>query len=81
MQTSFIGYKNKKWYPINEKIFVDLEEIYDVKLNQIEIVDKNFSGLEKIKIVAQNQDDLPVWRKRKNKKPMIMIDEIELYNN
>ena len=35
----------------------------------------------KIKIVAQNQDDLPVWRKRKNKKPMIMIDEIELYNN
>ena len=75
------GYKNKKWYPINEKIFVDLEEIYDVKLNQIEIVDKNFSGLEKIKIVAQNQDDLPVWRKRKNKKPMIMIDEIELYNN
>ena len=37
------GYKNKKWLPINEKIFVDLEESYDVKLNQIEIVDKNSS--------------------------------------
>ena len=73
-------YKNKKWNLITEKKFVNLIENYEVKTNEIEVTDKSFSTFEKIKLVVQNQEDLPSWRKRKNKKPMVMIDEIELYN-
>ena len=77
---TIFGYKNKKWNLITEKKFVNLIENYEVKTNEIEITDKSFSTFEKIKLVVQNQEDLPSWRKRKNKKPMVMIDEIELYN-
>lgn len=74
------GYKNEKWHLITEKKIGDLIENYDVTSIQIEIEDKSFGTFEKIKLVVHNQEDLPIWRKRKNKKPMVMIDEIELYN-
>lgn len=77
---TFFGLKNKKWSLIAEKEVLDLVENYDVKSDLIEIEDKNFNTFEKIKLIIQNQVDLPIWRKRKNKKPMVMIDEIELYN-
>lgn len=77
---SIYGFKKKKWNLINEKKFINLTNDYTVKTSQIEIQDKNFSNFEKIKLIIENQEELPVWRKRKLKKPMIMIDEIELYN-
>lgn len=77
---TLFGYKNKKWNLITEKKIGDLIENYDVKSHEIEIEDKSFSTFKKIKLVVENHEDLPVWRKRKNKKPMVMIDEIELYN-
>ena len=77
---TLLGYKNEKWSLITEKKIVNLVESYDVKSNEIEIEDKSFNTFEKIRLIVQNQEDLPVWRKRKNKKPMVMIDEIELYN-
>lgn len=73
------GFKKKKWNLINEKKIVNLTKDYTVKTSQIEIRDKNFSNFEKIKLIIENQEELPVWRKRKLKKPMVMIDEIELY--
>lgn len=73
------GFKKKKWNLINEKKIVNLTKDYTVKTSQIEIQDKNFSNFEKIKLIIENQEELPVWRKRKLKKPMVMIDEIELY--
>lgn len=73
------GFKKKKWNLINEKKNVNLTKDYTVKTSQIEIQDKNFSNFEKIKLIIENQEELPVWRKRKLKKPMVMIDEIELY--
>ena len=73
------GFKKKKWNLINEKKIVNLNKDYTVKTSQIEIRDKNFSNFEKIKLIIENQEELPVWRKRKLKKPMVMIDEIELY--
>lgn len=73
------GFKKKKWNLINEKKIVNLTIDYTVKTSQIEIQDKNFSNFEKIKLIIENQEELPVWRKRKLKKPMVMIDEIELY--
>lgn len=33
-----------------------------------------------LKIEIENLKELPIWRKRKNKKPIVMIDKIELYN-
>ena len=76
---AIFGYSNEKWILINEKKMPNLIENYDINSIKINLQDENFSGLEKIKVVVQNQKDLPVWRKRKNKKPMVMIDEIELY--
>ena len=73
------GFKRGKWNLINEKNIVNLTEDYVVKTSQIETQDNKFSTFEKIKVVVKNQDNLPAWRKRKNKKPMVMIDEIELY--
>ncbi|SHN67236.1 protein of unknown function [Flavobacterium fryxellicola] len=77
---TLFGYKNKKWNLITEKKIVNLVETYEVKTSEIELTDTSFHSFDKIKLVIHNQDDLPVWRKRKNKKPMVMIDEIELYN-
>ncbi len=74
------GYKNGKWNLITEKKVLNLIENDEVKLDVVEIEDKSFGAFEKIKLIVQNQADLPSWRKRKNKKPMVMIDEIELYN-
>ena len=78
---SIYGFKKGKWNLINEKNIVTLTEDYIVTTSQIEIQDNKFNTFEKIKVVVKNQDDLPAWRKRKNKKPMVMIDEIELYKN
>lgn len=77
---TLLGYKNEKWILITEKKIVNLIENYQVKSTEIEIENNSFSTFEKIKLVVDNQDDLPEWRERKNKKPMVMIDEIELYN-
>ncbi|MGO4905244.1 DUF4838 domain-containing protein [Flavobacterium sp. W20_MBD1_R3] len=79
-KVTLFGYKNEKWNLITEKKIVNLIEDYDVNSNEIEIEDPSFGTFEKIKLIVQNQEDLPIWRKRKNKKPMVMIDEIELYN-
>lgn len=73
------GYKNDKWVLITEKKASDLIESYEVKSYEMDLFDPSFSGLEKIKIRVENQDQLPIWRKRKNKKPLLMIDEIEFY--
>ena len=78
---SIYGFKNRKWNRILEKNTMPLTEDNIVARTQIVIHDNTFSTFEKIKVVVKNQDELPAWRKRKNKKPMVMIDEIELYKN
>ena len=75
----FFGFLNDKWVMIQENQLAELIENPIVNSRKIEVFDTKFSGFEKIKIVIQNQTELPSWRKRKNKKPMVMIDEIELY--
>ena len=77
---SIYGFNNEEWLLITEKFIGDLTENFVIKTEQIEMDSKNFSKFDKIKLLIDNQDDLPIWRKRKQKKPMIMIDEIELYN-
>ncbi|MFW0736361.1 DUF4838 domain-containing protein [Flavobacterium sp. T12S277] len=73
------GFKNQKWELINEQICDILTEDYEITTKSWEIRNPIFSSFAKIKIVAENQKELPVWRKRKNKKAMIMLDEIELF--
>ncbi|CAM4071899.1 DUF4838 domain-containing protein [Flavobacterium antarcticum] len=74
------GFKNEEWHLITEKKLLDLEENYTVESKRIVVSSSEFSNFEKIKIAVENQKQLPLWRKRKNKKPMVMLDEIELYN-
>ncbi|TDE53117.1 DUF4838 domain-containing protein [Flavobacterium sp. GT3P67] len=77
---SIYGFNNEEWLLITEKFIGNLTEDSVIKTELIEMNSKNFSKFDKIKLLIDNQDDLPIWRKRKQKKPMIMIDEIELYN-
>jgi hypothetical protein len=77
---SIYGFHNGEWQLITEKFIENLTENSSIKIEQIEINCNNFSKFDKIKLLIDNQDDLPIWRKRKQKKPMVMIDEIELYN-
>lgn len=75
------GFSNENWTIIKENKFESLTENYSIKAKHWELYDKSFSRFTKIKIVIKNQEDLPSWRKRKSKKPMVMIDEIELFTN
>ncbi|MEZ7499701.1 DUF4838 domain-containing protein [Flavobacterium sp. Arc3] len=74
------GFNDKEWVLITEKDLEDLTENPIIKTESIEINSKKFSNFNRIKIVIDNQLELPIWRNRKGKKPMVMIDEIELYN-
>ncbi|WP_369615538.1 DUF4838 domain-containing protein [Flavobacterium sp. CFS9] len=73
------GFKNQKWELIKEQICNILTEDYEITTQSWEVENQIFSSFTKIKIVVENQKELPVWRKRKNKKAMIMLDEIELF--
>lgn len=74
------GFKDGKYEFLNDKTGQILEEDYTVSVTSWEIYNENFKNYEKIKIIIENQADCPIWRKRKFKKPMIMLDEIEIYN-
>ena len=73
------GYKSQKWELISEQICNNLTEDYEITTKSWEIKNEMFGNFAAIKIVAENQNELPLWRKRKNKKAMLMLDEIELF--
>ncbi len=74
------GFIADEWHLIDEKNLPILTEDPIIKSTSVVISNPKFSDYSKIKIVIENQESLPVWKKRKNKKPMLMIDEIELNN-
>lgn len=76
---TILGLKNNQWVNIAIKNSEDLTEIYDITTKTWEINNHNFSNFAKIKLIIQNQDIVPSWRFRKNKKPMVMLDEIEVF--
>lgn len=73
------GFKDQKWNLLKEQICDNLTEDYEITTKSWEFEDQSFSSFAKIKITIENQTEIPIWRKRKNKKPMVMMDEIELY--
>lgn len=73
------GYENQKWKLLEEKICDNLTESDQITTKSWEVINEKFSSFIKIKIVIKPQTEIPNWRKRKSKKPMVMIDEIELY--
>ena len=78
-KVSIYGLSNEGWELIQIQELEILTENYTIKADSTETVYENFSKFTSIKILIDNQEELPIWRKRKNKKPMVMIDEIELY--
>ncbi|CAA9203510.1 hypothetical protein FLA105534_04690 [Flavobacterium bizetiae] len=73
------GFKDQKWQLLQEKICDNLTEDFEITTKSWEFEDQSFSSFAKIKVIVENQTAVPNWRKRKNKKPMVMLDEIELY--
>ncbi|MGD6083200.1 hypothetical protein QUV86_22505, partial [Xanthomonas citri pv. citri] len=74
---SLYGLLNDKWQLISTKTSENLTEDYSPGIKTWEFFDTLLPKFSKIKVVAQNYPELPTWRKRKNKKPMIMLDEIQ----
>lgn len=75
---TLLGMYKGNWEIIEERTLNTLTENYSNNTNTFDFFYKSFSKFTHIKILVQNQEELPLWRKRKFKKPMVMIDEIEL---
>jgi hypothetical protein len=73
------GFKNQKWILLEEKSCDKITENDQIATKSWEIINQKFSSFIKIKILIKPQTNLPDWRKRKNKKPMLMMDEVEFY--
>jgi hypothetical protein len=73
------GFINNRWKVITNQNLAALEEDFKVSILNWKSETFDFKIYSKIKIKAINQDRLPEWRYRKNKKSMVMIDEVELY--
>ncbi|RKR08433.1 uncharacterized protein DUF4838 [Flavobacterium sp. 90] len=73
------GFKNQKWNLLQELSGEILTETNEITTKSWETKNQDFSSFAKIKVIVENQTEIPVWRKRKNKKPMVMLDEVELY--
>ncbi|REH01843.1 uncharacterized protein DUF4838 [Flavobacterium aquicola] len=74
------GFKNNRWKLITQLEKKDLIESSAVNIETWELKSNSFKNYDLLKIEVENLKELPVWRNRKNKKAMVMIDEIELYN-
>jgi hypothetical protein len=77
---SVYGLKKDKWQLITQLESGELSENSEITIKSWELKSESFKQYDILKIEVENLKDLPIWRKRKNKKPMVMIDEIELYN-
>ncbi|WP_348823088.1 DUF4838 domain-containing protein [Flavobacterium aestuarii] len=78
---SIYGLKNDEWQFITKLEKNNSPENLEVTIETWELKSDTFKNYNLLKIEAENLKQLPAWRNRKNKKPMVMIDEIELYNN
>ena len=78
-KVTIFGLKNNKWELITSKKEEHLAENYDITTKNWEFNTTIFSNFDTIKIKIINQRSLPEWRNRKNKKPMVMLDEIEFF--
>lgn len=77
---SIYGRKKDKWQLITQMESDELTENTEVTIKPWEFKSDNFKSYDFLKIEIENLKELPIWRKRKNKQPMVMIDEIEFYN-
>lgn len=77
---SVYGLKKDKWQLITQLESDELTEDSETNIKSWKFKSNNFNRYDVLKIEVENLNELPIWRKRKNKKPMVMIDEIELYN-
>jgi hypothetical protein len=73
------GSNEKEWVLITEKSLDNLTENLVIKQTSIEINNKNLGTFNSIKCDRQSIRTTCLAN-RKGKKPMVMIDEIELYN-
>jgi hypothetical protein len=73
------GLKNNQWELICNESLPKMEENYSITIYKWRSNAHDMSAYSKLKFTIINQSQLPLWRFRKNKKPMLMMDEIELY--
>jgi hypothetical protein len=72
------GFRNQKWEVIKEQVNPQLTDNYNFSIENYNFSNISFRIFDKIKIILVPVQSLPAWRDRKNKKPMLMLDEIVL---
>lgn len=72
------GFRNQKWEVIKEQKNQQSTENQITNIKEYKFLNIKFHVFDKIKIILIPEQKLPVWRERKNKKPMLMLDEIVL---
>lgn len=68
----------QKWEIIKEQKNKELTENYNFNIENYNFCKISFRIFDKIKIILIPEQKVPAWRERKNKKPMLMVDEIVL---
>ena len=75
---TLLGRSEDQWEIVEERYLSEIKERYNNNIISFSFLNKSFSKFTHVKLLIQNQAELPSWRKRKFKKSMVMIDEIEL---
>jgi hypothetical protein len=70
------GFRKDRWEIIKEQKSSNLTENYNLFIAKYSFAKISFSKFDRIKITLMPEQKLPIWRERKNKKPMLMLDEI-----
>ncbi|ERM81590.1 hypothetical protein P872_20095 [Rhodonellum psychrophilum GCM71 = DSM 17998] len=72
------GWRKNKWKLLSVKHLASLREHPEVDRKTIDLKIKKAHRFEEFKILIKNQARLPHWTYRKDKMPMVMLDEILL---
>lgn len=78
-KVKLFGYHKNHWKLLAEVKVGDLEENWLVDRRTISLMSSGKRKFSKYRVEVSSLNSLPKWRKRRNKMPMTMIDEIEIY--
>lgn len=78
-KVTLYGIKNDRKTKIETLNFPKLTENLEIIIISKTFRDTKITDFNSFMIEIINRNELPSWRKRKNKQPMFMIDEVEIY--
>lgn len=72
------GFTDGNWTLLRRETLPELTEERNIVRHRWRFSDPRLASYPKLRIVLRNHPELPEWRRRKHRSPMLMTDEIEL---